>query len=115
MSDEAAPDITTEASTESQTTNGFRFGLPQLRLRMPERSTSVLSQPLNRQHMLLVERFFLLRTLLITMGMEGEDRYIRSLSHDMWLQVIKDHGFVHSGVMPTLASYLCDVGEGYQN
>ena len=109
----AGPDGIAEGN-EWRATKGFRFGFPQMRMRVPEPGAAVFSQPLDRQHMLVIERFFFLRTFFIVIGMEGERRHIRPSSHETWVQKLREHGFVLSPAVPAMTKHLCHVGKGYQ-
>ena len=98
----------------SAAAKSFRFGLPQLRLRTPESAIDTMfSKPLDRKHMLVFERFLFQRTLILVLS-EGEMRYIRPVSHDTWVAMMKRHGFVMSPVVPSATHQMIKLSEGYR-
>ena len=94
---------------------GYRFGLPQLRLRalpgLEERGS--FHEVLDREHMLVFERYVFQRSLLVVVAMEEEQRYIRPWSHEQWVEALTGHGFVLSPVVPTMAQQMCRTAGGY--
>ena len=101
----ALPDARFDGGDSAQSEmQSFRFGLPQVRLRSPESmSKAPFSQPLDRHHMLVFERFLFQRTLLVVLAMEGQMRFIQPWSHGRLVAMLKKHGIVFSPVVPTVA------------
>ena len=103
------------AGAGASASESFRFGLPQLRLRTPESANdTMLSQPLDRKHMLVFERFLFQRNLIVVLS-EGEMRYIHPLSLDKWVTRMERHGFVLSPILPSVTNQMIKLSEGYQS
>ena len=110
-----APNFAVEAEAVPCAMEGFRFGLPQVRMRSPEMAGKAMffSKPLDPEHMLGFERFVFFRSLIAIVTLEGELRCIHQWSHEQWASCLKDHGFVLSPVVPSLVQHMLNLSEGY--
>ena len=107
--------LESEVRMGASATESFRFGLPQLRLRSPDSTNNtVFMQPIDRQHMLVFERFLFQRQLIVVLAMDGEMQYLRLWPHDKWVAALRRHGFVLSPIVPTVTHQMIKMSKAYQ-
>ena len=106
-----------DAKKEDVSLQGFRIGLPESSLRkvlsIQSEHVPQFTRQLHRAHMIMMDRFLFLRTILNIVATEGECRFIQPQSHEYWTSSLISHGLFCSPISSLMFNKLEHQCQGY--